>query len=106
MPWVLGALVLRVLLPADVMMSVPGLELRAMLCSVEDTGRTETIELPGERSSLKCEHCLAPLLGAPLAMSSLPEPRLAASGWLAPFDSQVRESTPQRPASARAPPHA
>lgn len=112
MPWVLAALILRVLIPADAMMAVPGLRLQASLCSLQDTGdtgdtgRTGTIELPGARSAPECEHCLAPLLDAPLAMHSLPEPRLADSGPFGAFDSQVSESTPQRPASARAPPRA
>jgi hypothetical protein len=103
-PLLLAALTLRVLIPSDVVPTADGLKLQATVCSNE-RGKTEVIEIPGEESTAPhCAYCVAPLLGAPLAMT---HPALSfpnASSDLPELASQTLASPLRRAQSARAPP--
>jgi hypothetical protein len=66
LPWVLGALVLRALIPIGLM---PGsTSLTAMLCGSQ--ARSERIDIPGAAPLVHCDDCLLPMLGAPPTLSA------------------------------------
>jgi hypothetical protein len=103
-PLLLAALTLRVLIPSDVAPTSQGFQLQAKVCSSE-SGKTETIEIPGEKSTAPhCAYCVAPLLGAPLAMTLPGLPAPIASQDIAPQESQTLPAPLRRAQSARAPP--
>jgi hypothetical protein len=66
LPLVLGALVLRALIPVGFMPGMStGFSLTALLCNAPATGaRTETIEIPGAITAAHCDYCVVPVLGA------------------------------------------
>jgi hypothetical protein len=78
LPFVLGALVLRALIPAGFMPGPSaGLSLVAMMCASPAPGAagTELIEIPGGMpvsSHSHCDFCGLPMLGAPDAAVQLP----------------------------------
>jgi hypothetical protein len=105
-PLLLAAVGMRALVPPGFM---PGtdddLNFKSTMCSTLKD-KSEIIELPGEERRPHCEHCLAPLLGAPLAFlrfdALAPTPlRIVASGA-----SQIAEAPLARAQIPRAPPHA
>jgi hypothetical protein len=77
LPMVIGALVLRALIPAGFM---PGdgnaLSITATLClpagpvgpvgPLDDNARTEQIEIPGAGHTAHCEYCVSPASGPPV----------------------------------------
>jgi hypothetical protein len=74
LPLVLGALVLRALIPAGFMpgMSAAG-SLTAMLCNAPATGlpRSETIEIPGAGPVVHCDYCVVPVIGTGFTLAHL-----------------------------------
>jgi hypothetical protein len=64
LPLVLGALVLRALIPVGFMPASGG-TLTVMLCAPSSPGsqRTEIVEIPGAAQAPHCDYCTAPLLG-------------------------------------------
>jgi hypothetical protein len=102
LPWVVGALVLRAMIPMG-FMPAEGTTLGAVLCSTQGL-QTEQIEIPGPPSSMQCDFCLLPAFAAP--------PAATAGGMGAAQDSllsQAHEALPHRfsldrAQSARAPP--
>jgi hypothetical protein len=64
LPLVLGALVLRALIPVGFMAGAGGV-LSAAWCSPSIPGsqRTEIVEIPGALHAQFCDYCTAPLLG-------------------------------------------
>ena len=109
MPLLLAALVLRVLIPTDVM-PVSGmggmLSVESSLCS-NGLDRNERIEIPGDVPQPHCERCLlTPPFEAPYALLT-PVFGTAVQVPLLPEQvSQSPESPLARAQSARAPPHA
>jgi hypothetical protein len=105
MPLLLAALVLRVLIPTDVVHS-QSMNLAASMCST-GAERSELIEIPSESSQPHCERCLltppfeppyaflGPVFGPAVQVPLLPE-----------IVSQVPEAPLVRAQAARAPPHA
>jgi hypothetical protein len=75
LPLVIGALVLRALIPVGFMPGGGGgLTLTAAMCNAFSTGapRTETIEIPGTEApapsaAMHCDFCLVPVLAAGFA---------------------------------------
>lgn len=79
LPFVIGALVLRALIPVGYMPGPSaGLNLVAMMCStVPGAAGTEVIEIPGgmpASSHAHCDFCGLPVLGAPNAVVRLGTP--------------------------------
>jgi hypothetical protein len=104
MPLLLAALVLRVLIPSDLMMGAMGpASLMASMCATASGGKIEKIELPGGRQ-LHCEYCAAPPPGAPPALLAVTSPVLATATAFRADVAQVEVSTLFRAQSARAPP--
>jgi hypothetical protein len=66
LPWVLGALLLRALIPAG-FMPLPGSSLSAAMCSTQGEA-SETIEIPGGAPAAHCDYCGAPSLATPPAL--------------------------------------
>ena len=100
----LAALTLRGLIPAGFAPSAQGFTLLSSMCS-QVPGRTEVIEVPGEKPAAPhCEYCVAPLLGAPFAMSRpTPPASIELPGFTQP-ESVAFSTSLQRSQSARAPP--
>ena len=106
LPLVLAALTLRVLIPSDVAPTSQGLAFTSTVCSNEG-GKTEIIEIPGDDSNVPhCEYCVAPLLGAPLALPRLSLPTPVALLHSAQPPTVSLPSSLLRAQSARAPPTA
>jgi hypothetical protein len=63
LPWVLGALVLRALIPAG-FMPMPGATLAAAMCTTVGTPG-ELIEIPGTAGEMQCDYCVAPTFDTP-----------------------------------------
>lgn len=103
-PLLLAALTLRVLIPSDVVPTADGFQIQAKVCS-NDRGKTETIEIPGgESTAPHCAYCVAPLLGAPLAMI---QPALSSPVATSKLPELVSQTIPiplRRAQTARAPP--
>ena len=109
LPVILAALAARAFMPAGFMSMAGDRTMTFAMCS-PDKSRRERLEIPGDpvpgqHRGMECQHCLAPVLGTPIAflrVDSAPE-------WtLVP-----REEAAQRPwlplpraQTARAPPHA
>ena len=80
LPFVIGALVLRALIPVGFMPAPSaGLSLVAMMCAspAPAASGTELIEIPGgmpASSHSHCDFCGLPLLGALPALASMPAP--------------------------------
>jgi hypothetical protein len=68
LPWVVGALVLRAMIPMG-FMPAEDTTLGAVLCSTQGL-QTEQIEIPGPPSSMQCDFCLLPAFAAPPAESA------------------------------------
>jgi hypothetical protein len=105
MPLLLAAIVLRVLIPTDVMPSVAGdgMRLSSSMCSTLP-GRSELIEVPGEPAKPHCDRCLlTPPFEAPYAFL-IPDAGTLALPLLPERVSQLPESPLARAQSARAPP--
>jgi hypothetical protein len=68
LPWVLGALVLRAMIPMGFMPG-GGTTLAAVLCSTQGL-ETERIDIPGSALSMQCDFCLLPAFAAPPAESA------------------------------------
>jgi hypothetical protein len=105
MPLLLAALVFRVLVPPGFMMGGAGsTTLQATMCATTP-GLSETIEVPGSGQP-HCEYCVAPALGAPLALSGNgTAPRAGAQVCTAEVP-QLAVLALLRSQSARAPPRA
>lgn len=103
MPLLLVALVLRVLIPTDVM-HADGMDLKSSMCSTVP-GRSERIEIPDESPKPHCDRCLlTPPFEAPYAFLG-PLVRPAAQVSLFPARvSLVPEAPLVRAQTARAPP--
>lgn len=73
LPLLLGALVLRALIPAGFMPGTgAGFSLTAMLCNAPaGDARSETIEIPGAITAAHCDYCVVPVLGASLTVPAL-----------------------------------
>lgn len=105
MPLLLAALVLRVLIPTDVMQAAgtSGMNLQSSLCS-SSPGRTETLEIPDESPKPHCDRCLlTPPFEAPYAFH-LVDPRSQQVPLLPERVSQLPETPLARAQTARAPP--
>jgi hypothetical protein len=108
MPLLLAALVLRVLIPTDVMPSVgsDGIRLSSSMCSTSP-GRSELIEIPGEAAKPHCDRCLlTPPFEAPYASLNFEFARSLELPLLPARASQLPEFPLARAQSARAPPRA
>jgi hypothetical protein len=108
MPLLLAALVLRVLIPTDVMPSdgSDGMSLRSSMCSTVP-GRSELIEIPEESAKPHCDRCLlTPPFEAPYASLNFEFARSLALPLLPDHVSQVPEAPLPRAQTARAPPRA
>jgi hypothetical protein len=67
LPVLLGALVLRFLIPAGFMpASGEGMTLTVAMCSAAEDQK-ETLKIPGVSAKPRCDHCTAPSLASPLA---------------------------------------
>lgn len=109
MPVILAALAARALIPAGFMSTAgDGMSATIAMCSQDET-RRERVEIPGRQlpgeHRLQCEHCLAPLLGAPVAHLDFSAPA-ATPDLFVPADAQRALSPLLRSQRARAPPHA
>lgn len=105
MPLLLAALVLRVLIPTDVVHS-QNMSVASSMCST-DPGRSELIEIPAEPSQPHCDRCLlTPPFEAPYAFLSLGLGPAVQVPLLPEQVSQVPESPLVRAQAARAPPNA
>lgn len=107
MPLLLAALVLRVLIPTDVMPAPGsgGLSLESSLCS-SVPGRSERIEIPGAPQP-HCERCLlTPPFEAPYAFLSAVLGPVVQIPLLPEQVSQRPDAPLVRAQAARAPPHA
>jgi hypothetical protein len=103
-PLLLAALTLRVLIPSDVAPTAQGFQIRSTVCSNE-RGKSEVIEVPGDESKAPhCEYCVAPLLGAPLAMMQPALSTPVATWNIARLDFPTLPSPLRRAQTARAPP--
>jgi hypothetical protein len=107
MPLLLAALVLRVLIPTDVMPS-EGMSLKSPLCSaVPVPGRSELIEIPDASPKPHCDRCLlSPPFEAPYASLDFGFARTLQGPLLPEQSSQLPEFPLVRAQSARAPPRA
>jgi hypothetical protein len=107
LPALLGALVLRALLPgAGTPAAGAGLGYDSRMCSQIER-QSESREAPAEDySGPHCEYCIAPLLGAPLAHTPFHGGPPFADRLLARFVSQVPDAPLPRAQRARAPPRA
>ena len=109
MPLLLAALVVRVLIPSDVMPLAGmggALMVEASLCST-GPDRTERIEIPGDAPQLHCERCLlTPPFEAPYAFLAPIESRIVQVPLLPEQVSQAPDAPVVRAQAARAPPHA
>jgi hypothetical protein len=105
MPMLLAALVLRVLIPTDVVHS-QSMSVASSMCS-SGSERNEIIEIPSEPSQPHCERCLlTPPFEAPYAFLSPVFGPAVQVPLLPEQASQVPESPLVRAQAARAPPHA
>lgn len=110
MPVILAALAARAFLPAGFMSTsgADGMSATIAMCS-PDKMRRERVEIPGQQERREhrpqCEHCLAPLLGAPVALLDFSAPALSPE-LLVPSRAQLTSSPLLRVQEARAPPHA
>ena len=105
MPLLLAALVLRVLIPTDVMPS-DGMSLKSSLCSTVP-GRSERIEIPDASPKPHCDRCLlSPPFDAPYASLNFGFARTVQVPLLPEQSSQLPEFPLARAQSARAPPRA
>ena len=103
MPLLLAALVLRVLIPTDVM-PAEGMSLKSSMCSTVP-GRSELIEIPDEPVKPHCDRCLlTPPFEAPYAFLNFEFTGTVQMPLLPDLASQVPESPLPRAQSARAPP--
>jgi hypothetical protein len=106
MPLLLAALVLRVLIPSDVMPSDDGMSVSSSMCSTTP-GASELIEIPGAPPKPHCDRCLLnPPFDAPYASLNFEFARKLQSPLLPERSSQLPESALARAQSARAPPRA
>jgi len=83
LPLVIGALVLRALIPVGFMPAqAPGSTLTVMLCNALATGgaTTETLDIPGAEATagavgMHCDFCVAATLGPPSLLPPSAHPR-------------------------------
>jgi hypothetical protein len=68
LPWVVGALVLRAMIPMG-FMPAEGATLGAVLCSTQGA-KTEQIDIPAPAPSMQCDFCLLPAFAAPPAATA------------------------------------
>jgi hypothetical protein len=100
LPWVLGALLLRAMIPMG-FMPAEGTALAVAMCSTQ--GVAEEIEIPGVTLEMQCDYCLTSALAAAPAISTAPAiaPRVAPPGRA--FENPhsrfalVRAQTPRAP---------
>ena len=105
MPLLLAALVLRVLIPTDVM-PAEGMSFKSSMCSTVP-GRSELLEIPDEAPKPHCDRCLlTPPFDAPYAFLNFGFARTVQLPMLPEQVSQIPESPLARAQSARAPPRA
>jgi hypothetical protein len=105
MPVLLAALVLRVLIPSDVVHS-QSMRVAASMCS-PDEGRSELIEIPVDSAEPHCDRCLlTPPFDAPYAFLSPVLAPVVQVPLRPEHVSQIPEAPLVRAQSARAPPHA
>jgi hypothetical protein len=106
LPLLLAALVLRVLIPTEVMPSDDGMRVRSSMCSTTP-GARELIEIPDATPKPHCDRCLlSPPFDAPYASLNFEFARTPQSPLLPERSSQLPESALARAQSARAPPRA
>jgi hypothetical protein len=107
LPLLLGALVLRALIPAGFMPGTgAGFSLTAMLCNAPATGvRFETIEIPGTAVASHCDYCMVPVLGTGFTAPTIQKP-IATSFRILPqrLDAPHSRFALQRAQIPRAPP--
>jgi hypothetical protein len=104
LPLVLGALVLRALIPAGFMPAMGSTVLEAMMCAPGSGERTENVEIPGGSTSVHCDFCVMPTLGSAPAtslfsVSSQPHEALPSARSQAPASrfALVRVQIPRAP---------
>lgn len=105
LPFLLGALALRFLIPTGFMpASGEGMTLTVTMCSTVD-GQKETLKIPGESAKPHCDHCTAPSLASPLAPINYRNFTAVTQLSLLPADeSQIPEVPLARAQIPRAPP--
>lgn len=102
LPWVLGALVLRAMIPMG-FMPAQGATLGAAMCSTQGV-LTEEIGIPGSAAPMQCDYCLIPALAAaPAAANGASIERVAGSSPSA-CESPGFQYALERAQNARAPP--
>jgi hypothetical protein len=113
LPLVIGALVLRALIPAGFMPGGgAGLSLTAQMCNTSVTGApsTETIEIPGAgapmtAAAMHCDFCLVPVLAAAYSLHVPQSPgAIAFASQSARDDAPVSRFALDRAQIPRAPP--
>jgi hypothetical protein len=111
-PLLLAALVARAFVPPGFMTVLgEGQSARVAMCSY-DPQRREIIELPGGLGSSthenpRCDHCLGPLVGAPIAFLDVAPAAPPIPLRAVPFTSQLAFAAPEpRAQIPRAPPQA
>lgn len=108
LPWVLGALFLRALIPPG-FMHVPGTTLPAEMCAPgTDAGLVERIEIPGagteRESAAHCDACLIPTLATPPATYATADGPVASEPPPLHYESPQSRFALIRAQLARAPP--
>jgi hypothetical protein len=102
LPWVLGALVLRAMIPMG-FMPAQGTTLGATLCSTRGV-LTEEIGVPGSTAAMQCDYCLLPVLAVAPAATAAARIEPIANTPPGGYESLTFRHALDRAQSARAPP--
>lgn len=111
LPLVLGALVLRALIPVGFMPGArPGMNLTAAMCNPAaggGPGGSEIIEIPGATPVVHCEYCLAPACGpAPVFLQPGAQPAVDFAAVVSAPPTIYSRCALRGSQSPRGPPHA
>lgn len=98
--WVLGALVLRALIPPG-FMPMPDGTMAAAMCSTQ--GASEIIGIPGAPTEMQCDYCIAPTFAGPSCWHTTVTP-VDADSVPAALEVPARRYELIRTQRARAPP--
>ncbi len=103
LPLLLGALALRVLIPAGFMPGSDGMTLMSSMCSTDS--KSELIEIPGEPATPHCDLCVMPSVGPPFSPFNIAGPAQVSQLALLPLhESQIPEAPLPRAQIPRGPP--
>jgi hypothetical protein len=102
LPWVLGALVLRAMIPMG-FMPAQGTTLGTVMCSTQGP-LTEEIGIPGSAATMQCDYCLMPALDAAPASIAAASIAPVADTPPASYESPAFPFALERAQGARAPP--